>query len=94
MLAERASDESEMSAAGIPSADSEPREGLAEQLRQLEAFVARAELEGEHLPREAMEMVARLREIIHALEGLTSSFDGLAAEVPKPPTSAQHPEQP
>ena len=51
------------------------REGFADQLRQLEAFVARADAEGEALPPEAAEMVARLREIMEALDGLATSFD-------------------
>ena len=51
-----------------------PREGLAEQLRQLEDFVARAESQGEELPPEAAEMIARLKEIMQALDGLTSSM--------------------
>ena len=50
------------------------REGLASQLRELEAFVARTEAEGEELPPEAIEMIARLREIVRALDGLTSSM--------------------
>jgi hypothetical protein len=50
------------------------RAGLASQLHQLEAFVARSEAEGEPLPPEAAEMIARLREIVHALDGLTASM--------------------
>ena len=49
------------------------REGLATQLRALEDFVARSEAVGDALPPEAMEMVARLREIVRALDGLTAS---------------------
>ena len=52
------------------------REGLASQLRELEAFVARTEAEGESLPPEAIEMIARLREIVRALDGLTTSLGG------------------
>jgi hypothetical protein len=52
------------------------REGLATQLRELEDFVARSAAAGEPLPPEALEMVARLREIVTALDGLTSSLDG------------------
>jgi hypothetical protein len=52
------------------------REGLASQLRELEAFAARTEAEGDALPPEAMEMIARLREIVQALDGLTSSLGG------------------
>jgi hypothetical protein len=50
------------------------REGLASQLRELEDFVARSDAAGEPLPPEALEMVARLREIVKALDGLTSSL--------------------
>lgn len=50
-------------------------DSLADQLRQLEAFVARAEAAGGDLPPEAVEMVDKLKEIIQALEGLTSSLD-------------------
>ena len=67
-------DETPMSAdkgSGAASA----REGLAQQLRQLEDFVARAESQGEDLPPEAAEMIARLKEIMQALDGLTSSME-------------------
>ena len=56
------------------------RKGFADQLRQLEAFVTRAEAEGEALPPEAAEMVARLREIMEALDGLATSFDAARGE--------------
>ena len=57
------------------SPNTNPGEGLTEQLRQLEAFVARAEAQGDALPPEAAEMVVKLREIIAALEGLASISD-------------------
>ncbi len=50
------------------------RDGLVSQLRELEAFVARADAEGDELPPEAVEMMARLKEVVHALDGLTASF--------------------
>jgi hypothetical protein len=50
------------------------REGLATQLRALEDFVARSESQGDALPPEATEMIARLREIVSALDGLTASI--------------------
>jgi hypothetical protein len=59
----------------VPSADSTGREGLAAQLRELEDFVASSDAAGEPLPPEALEMVSRLREIVKALDGLTSSLD-------------------
>jgi hypothetical protein len=59
----------------VPSAAAAGREGLAAQLRELEAFVARSDAEGDALPPEALEMVSRLREIVKALDGLTSSLD-------------------
>jgi hypothetical protein len=51
------------------------REGLATQLRELEAYIARAESAGDTLPAGAVEMIERLREIVRALDGLASSFD-------------------
>jgi hypothetical protein len=59
---------------GLSDAAAEGRQGLAAQLRELEAFVARTEAEGEGMPPEALEMVERLREIVRALDGLTSSL--------------------
>ena len=50
------------------------RDGLVTQLRELERFVAESEAAGEALPPEAAEMVERLREIVRALDGLTSSL--------------------
>jgi len=50
------------------------RDGLAAQLRQLEAFAARSASAGETLPPQALEMIERLREIVQALDGLTASM--------------------
>jgi hypothetical protein len=58
----------------IPDAAAAGRDGLAAQLRELEAFVAQSEAQGEELPPEAVEMIVRLREIVRALDGLTSSL--------------------
>ena len=81
-----------MSAAeGTPVAAT-PRDGLAAQLRQLEEFVARAESDGEELPPEAAEMVARLREIMQALDGLGTTFDGLNTPLPTVPSESPKPE--
>ncbi len=63
-------------APAAPSEAAAGREGLATQLRELEDFVARSDAAGEPLPPEALEMVSRLREIVRALDGLTSSLDG------------------
>ena len=52
----------------------EGRAGLAAQLRQLEDFAARAKSEGDSLPPQAAEMIAHLREIVQALDGLTASM--------------------
>ena len=65
--------------------DGAPRDGLATQLRQLEDFVARAESDGDELPPAALEMIARLREIVKALDGLSSTLSGTPAE----PTARQ-----
>jgi hypothetical protein len=61
---------------GLPGAAAAGRDGLASQLRELEAFVAKADAQGEALPPEAKEMIERLREIVRALDGLTSSMRG------------------
>jgi len=58
------------------------RASLAAQLRQLEDFAARAASEGDTIPPQATEMIAHLREIVQALDGLTRSM----AE--RPPQSA------
>ena len=60
--------------------DGAPRDGLATQLRQLEDFVARAESDGDELPPAALEMIARLREIMKALDGLSATLSGGPAE--------------
>ena len=54
---------------------SSPLDGLTAQLRELQAFVARSEAAGEEIPAEAVEMIARLGEIVRALDGLTASLD-------------------
>jgi hypothetical protein len=43
---------------------------------QLEEFAARTEADGDAMPSEMREMIARLREIVRALDGLTSSMGG------------------
>ena len=50
------------------------RANLAAQLRQLEDFAARAASEGDSVPPQATEMIAHLREIVQALDGLTASM--------------------
>jgi hypothetical protein len=57
--------------AGIAAAG---RASLAAQLRQLEDFAARAATEGDSVPPQATEMIAHLREIVQALDGLTASM--------------------
>lgn len=73
--------------------DAAPRDGLATQLRQLEEFVARADSDGDELPPEAREMIARLREIMQALDGLTSTLganDASPAQAISAPPSQEH----
>jgi hypothetical protein len=50
------------------------RADLVAQLRQLEAFAARTVSEGDAVPPQATEMIAHLREIVQALDGLTASL--------------------
>ena len=52
----------------------EGRADLVAQLRHLEAFAAKAASEGDSLPPQATEMIAHLREIVQALDGLTASM--------------------
>ena len=68
--------------APIPHPPSSPRDGLAEQLRQLEDYVAQAGGEGRDIPPQAAEMIARLKEIMQALDGLTASLG--EEQVPPP----------
>ena len=56
-------------------ASTDPREDLGGKLRALEEFVARAESSGEEVPPEAILVVAHLREIMSALDGLTKELD-------------------
>lgn len=60
---------------------------LAAQLRQLEAFAARNVSEGESVPPQAIEMIAHLREIVQALDGLSASIAEQAARRDPPSAS-------
>jgi ribosomal protein S18 acetylase RimI-like enzyme len=60
------------------------RNGLATQLRDLEAYLADSEAAGNALPPEATEMVARLRELVRALDGLAATFAVTVSEVTAP----------
>jgi ribosomal protein S18 acetylase RimI-like enzyme len=68
----------------LPGAAAAGREGFATQLRQLESYVADVEATGQTLPPEATEMISRLRELVHALDGLTASFAVEVREVTVP----------
>ena len=50
------------------------RADLAAQLQHLEQFATRAVAAGEELPPQLVEMIARLREIVQALDGLAASM--------------------
>ena len=50
------------------------RTDLAVQMERLEAYVADARARGEEIPPEAALMIARLRELIGALDDLTQSI--------------------
>jgi hypothetical protein len=67
-----------------------PREELTAQLRQLEEFVTRAQSQGEQMPPEAVEMIARLRDIMQALDALSASF----GDVQSPPASVDPKREP
>ena len=53
---------------GIPKPSGDP-------VAELEAFIAKTEARGEAVPPEARAMLARLRELMDALKGLTASFE-------------------
>ena len=52
----------------MPPAGSDP-------VAELEAFIARTEAAGEPVPPEARAMLARLREVMAALQALRTSFE-------------------
>ena len=54
----------------------DPRHDLALKLREMEDFLARAQANGEEYPPQALELVKHLRDIIRALDGLTSEMGG------------------
>lgn len=51
------------------------RTGLAEQMQRLQAYVADAHARGEPVPPEAEMLIARLQELVGALDELTSSLE-------------------
>lgn len=51
------------------------RTGLAEQMQRLQAYVADAHARGEDIPPEADMMIARLKELVGALDDLTTSME-------------------
>jgi hypothetical protein len=63
-----------MTEAGIPDKPNFERSG-DDAVAELEAFIAEAEARGETVPAEAHMMLARLRELMAALRGLTSSLE-------------------
>jgi hypothetical protein len=67
------------------------RANLAAQLRQLEDFAARAVSEGDSVPPQATEMIAHLREIVQALDGLTASMS--EQPLPHHPGTSDHSQQ-
>jgi ribosomal protein S18 acetylase RimI-like enzyme len=73
-----------MDDSALPAAAAAGRDGLATQLRELETYVADVEATGRTLPPEATEMIARLRELVRALDGLTASFAVTVSEVASP----------
>jgi hypothetical protein len=53
----------------------DPNPPGSDPVAELEAFIARTEASGEPVPPEARVMLARLRELMDALRGLTDSLD-------------------
>ena len=62
---------------GVPKPSGDP-------VAELEAFIARTEARGEAVPPEARVMLARLRELMDALKGLTASFEERERQTPEP----------
>jgi Uncharacterized enzymes related to aldose 1-epimerase len=60
----------------IPATIPDPRHDLALKLREMEDFVARAQASGEEYPPQALELVKHLRDIVRALDGLTTEMGG------------------
>ena len=58
---------------GVPEDDIPKLAG--DPVAELEAFIAQTEARGEAVPPEARAMLARLRELMAALKGLTASFE-------------------
>lgn len=52
------------------------REAFGSSLAALQAEIAASDARGADVPPEAREMVARLREVVEALDGLTASLEG------------------
>lgn len=73
-----------MDEAAFSGAAAAGRDGLATQLRELEAYLADSAAVGNALPPEATEMVARLRELVRALDGLAATFAVTVSEVAAP----------
>ena len=67
------------------------RAALAAQLRQLEDFAARAVSEGDSVPPQATEMIAHLREIVQAIDGLTASMTERPTRPDAGATESPHP---
>ena len=59
--------------------DGIPKDGIpkpaGDPIAELEAFIAETEARGEAVPPEAHAMLARIRELMDALRGLTASFE-------------------
>jgi hypothetical protein len=55
--------------------DERPLPTGADAVAELEAFIARTEAAGEPVPPEARVMLAHLKELMAALEGLRTSFE-------------------
>jgi hypothetical protein len=54
--------------------EQEPASGGGDPVAELERFIAESEARGDTVPLEAYEMLARLRELMAALRGLTASL--------------------
>jgi hypothetical protein len=61
--------------AGTDDQDGQEPTGGGDPVAELERFIAETRARGEPVPLEAYEMLARLRELMTALRGLTASLE-------------------
>ena len=77
-------------AGGLP-VDAGELDAFAARADELEARIAEAEARGEELPPQARAMLASLRELTRAVEGLRATMNDAPPPSPAPPGGADEP---